>query len=275
MKTIESTPRRFAVIAVLVCAGLLAWGLLAPGVAFAQDPPTPPPPPPTRTPSPTPGPPTDTPEPTDTPNPTDTPAPSDTPVPTNTPKPPPPTNTPAPTNTPLPTNTARPTEAPSGPAGTAGPQPPTGSNPDCQSAVAGHVIDSSGGPATGATVLIEGADWSDAMLTNDTGQYGFDRLCPGLASLQAFLDDGHVSQLAELDLNGRDAVHVELSVALAGAVATDQSTPPQTLTPEPDMPATGNEGWLLLGAALLAAFLLLVAGTRRVMTIRERNGGQD
>jgi hypothetical protein len=141
--------------------------------------------------------------------------------------------------------------------------------------VAGNVIDASGGPARGATVLIEGADWSDAMLTNDGGQYGFDQLCPGLASLQAFLDDGQVSQLAELDLNGRDTVHVELNVASAGAVATDASTPQQTLTPGPDMPATGHEGWLMLGAALLAAFLLLVAGTRRVMTVRERNEGRD
>ena len=124
-------------------------------------------------------------------------------------------------------------------------------------------------------MLIEGAGWSDAMLTNDGGQYGFEQLCPGLASLQAFLDDGQMSQLAELDLNGRDTVHVELSVASAGAVATDASTPQQTLTPGPDMPATGHEGWLMLGAALLAAFLLLVAGTRRVMTVRERNKGRD
>ena len=113
------------------------------------------------------------------------------------------------------------------------------------------------------------------MLTNDAGQYGFGQLCPGLASLQAFLEDGHVSQLAELDLNGRDNVHVELSVASVGAVATGASTPQQTPTPGPDMPATGNAGWLLLGAALLAAFLLLVAGTRRVMTVRERTGERD
>lgn len=111
------------------------------------------------------------------------------------------------------------------------------------------------------------------MLSNDAGQYGFDQLCPGLASLQAFLEDGQTSQLAELDLNGQDTVHVELSVASVGA--TDASTPQQTPTPGPDMPATGNEGWLLLGAALLAAFLLLVGGTRRVMTIRERTGDRD
>ena len=112
------------------------------------------------------------------------------------------------------------------------------------------------------------------MLTGDTGQYGFAQLCPGLASLQAFLSDGQVSQLAELDLNGRDTVHVELSVASMGAAA-GESTPQQALTPGPDMPATGNEGWLLLGAALLAAFLLLVAGARRVMTVRERSEGRD
>ncbi len=266
MKTIESAPRRFAVIAVLVCASLLAWSAMAPGMAFADDPPTPPPPPPTRTPSPTPEPPTDTPEPTDTSVPTDTPTPTDTPAATNTV---------VPTHTPSPTNTAQPTQTPSGPVGTAGPQPPTGPNPDCQSTVAGNVIDASGGPASGATVLIEGADWSDAMLTNDGGQYGFDQLCPGLASLQAFLDDGHVSQLAELDLNGQDTVHIELSVASAEASATGASTAQQTVAPGPDMPDTGYEGWLLLGAALLAAFLLLVAGTRRVMAVRQRNEGRD
>ena len=260
MKTIESTPRRFAVLAAVICTSLLAWCLIAPAAAFADDPPTPPPPPPTRTHTPTPEEPTDTPVPTDTPSPTDTPIPSDTPIPTDTP---------VATETPLPTQTAQPTHTPPGPVGTAGPQPPSNPNSDCQSVVAGNVIDASGVPAGGATVLIEGANWSDAMLSNDAGQYGFDQLCPGLASLQAFLDDGHVSQLAELDLNGRDNVHVELSVG------TGASTPQQTPTPGPDMPATGNAGWLLLGAALLAAFLLLVAGTRRVMTVRERTGGRD
>jgi hypothetical protein len=141
--------------------------------------------------------------------------------------------------------------------------------------VAGNVIDASGGPARGATVLIEGVDWSDATLTNDGGQYGFNQLCPGQVGVQAFLDDGHVSQLAELDLNGQDTVHVELSVGSADASATGTSTPQQTVAPGPDMPDTGYEGWLLLGAALLAAFLLLVAGTRRVMTVRERNEGRD
>ena len=141
--------------------------------------------------------------------------------------------------------------------------------------MSGNVTGASGAPAMGATVLIEGATWSDAVLTNDAGQYGFSQLCPGLASLQAFLEDGQVSQLTELDLNGRDTVHIELSVASVGAVATNASTPQQTPTPGPDMPATGNEGWLLLGAALLATVLLLVGGTRRIMTIRERTGDRD
>ena len=271
MKTIRRNPGRAAVLAVLICTSLLAWCFFVPGLAFADDPPTPPPPPPTRTPTPTSAPPTDTPTPTDTPEPTDTPTPTDTPVATDTPVP---TDTPSPTDPPVPTNTAEPTETPPGAGATAGPQPPTGPNPDCRSVVVGKVIDASGGPARGATVLIEGVDWSDAMMTSDTGQYGFDQLCPGLASLQAFLSDGHVSQLAELDLNGRDTVQVELSVASGGA-AVGESTPQQTLTPGPDMPVTGNEGWLLLGAALLAVFLLLVAGTRRAMTVRERNGERE
>ena len=271
MKTIQRNPERAAVLAILICTSLLAWSLALPAVAFAQEPPTPPPPPPTRTPTPTPAPPTDTPAPTDTPVPTDTPLLTDTPVPTETPVL---TDTPAPTETSLPANTAVPTPTPAGPEGTPGPQSTTSPNPDCQSVVEGSVLDASGGPARGATVIIEGADWSDAMLSNDTGQYGFARLCPGLASVQAFLTDGKVSQLAELDLNGRDTIHVELSVASAQAGA-GESSPEQAVTPGPDMPATGNEGWMLLGAALLAAFLLLVAGARRVMTVRERNEGRD
>jgi hypothetical protein len=132
----------------------------------------------------------------------------------------------------------------------------------------------SGKPAAGATVLIEGTDWSDAMLTDDAGQYNFNQLCPGKASVQAYLADGQVSQLAELDLNGRDPVEVALSVAAAGAVVAE-ATSEQTSTPEPDMPVTGYTGWLLVGGAGLAAFLLLLAGTRRAITVRERSGGRD
>ncbi len=76
--------------------------------------------------------------------------------------------------------------------------------------------------------------------------------------------------MAELDLNGRDNVHVELSVA-TGSESAAQQTP----TSGPDMPVTGNEGWLLLGAALLAVFLLVIAGARRALTIRERTEERD
>lgn len=262
MKTIESTRGRFAFLAVLIYTVLLVLCLVVPGIAFADDPPTPPPAPPTRTPTPTPS---------DTPIPTDTPTPTNTPVPTDTSTP---TSTPTPSDTPVPTATPEPTHTPIA-VGTTGPLPTSNTNPDCQSVVTGRVFALSGVPAAGATVLIQGADWSDAMLTDDVGKYSFGQLCPGRASLQAFLTDGGVSQLAELDLNGRDNAHVELSVALAGATATGASTPQQATTPEPDMPATGNAGWLLLGAALLAVFLLLIAGTRRALTIRERTEEHD
>ena len=252
MKEDESTTGRFAFLTVLICTLVLVGCLIVPGLAFADSPPPPPPPPNT---------------PTNTPV---APEPTDTPEATNTPKPPAPTDTPVPTDTPLPTHT------PVSPVPTAGPPQPT-SKPSsaCQSAVMGTVFDATGGPALGATVIIEGADWSDAMLTNDAGQYGFSQLCPGKASLQAFLADGQVSQLAELDLNGRDPIQVELSVYSAGAATTIAPTPQQTPATGPDMPATGNEGWMLLGAALLAVFLLLVAGTRRAMTVRERNREHD
>ena len=260
MKTIKSTPGRFAYRAVLIGMALLAGFLIAPGAALADDPPPPPPPPNT---------PTYTPTPTNTATPTNTPTPTSTPTPTHTATP---TDTATPTTeAPVPTETTQPTQAPPGPVVTTGPQPTVKPNPDCQSTVAGSVLYAAGRPAAGATVLIEGADWSDATLTNDAGQYGFSRLCPGKASLQAFLPDGQVSQLAELDLNGRDSVHVELRVVSVGDVATGTSTPP----PGADMPATGNAGWLLLGAALLAAFLLIVAGTRRALTVRERTGKRD
>ena len=112
------------------------------------------------------------------------------------------------------------------------------------------------------------------MLTDAAGHYGFNRLCPGKASVQAFLADGQVSQLAELDLNGRDAVELALSVASTGALIVEETSEP-TPTPEPDMPVTGYTGWLLVGGGMLAAFLLLVAGTRRAITVRERSRGRD
>jgi hypothetical protein len=265
MKIFQPIPGRVAFHTVLILAVLAIWCLSAPYDAFADDPPTPPPAPPTSTYTPIPEDPTDTPEPSDTPEPTDTSVPTDTPVPTDTA---------VPTATPMPVQTAVPTETPPGPVETTGPQPTSNSRADCQSVVSGSVFTLSGRPAAGATVLIEGTDWSDAMLTDDAGQYSFNQLCPGKASVQAYLADGQVSQLAELDLNGRDPVEVALSVAAAGAVVAE-ATSEQTPTPEPDMPVTGYAGWLLVGGAGLAVFLLLVAGTRRAITVRERSGGRD
>jgi hypothetical protein len=102
------------------------------------------------------------------------------------------------------------------------------------------------------------------------GQYRFNQLCPGRVTLQAFLSDGQVSQLSELDLNGRDSAHVVLNISPART-----SSAQQTPTPGPDMPVTGNEGWLLLGAALLAVVLLAIAGTRRALTVQERTDERD
>ena len=265
MKIIQPTPGKVAFHTVLILAVLALWCLSAPCDAFADDPPTAPPAPPTSTYTPTPEDPTDTPEPSDTPEPTLTSVPTDTSIPTDTD---------VPTNTPMPAQTAVPTETPPGPVETTGPQPTSNPNTDCHSAVSGRVFTLSGRPAAGATVLIEGTDWSDAMLTDDAGQYGFNQLCPGKASVQAYLVDGQVSQLAELDLNGRDPVEVALSVAAAGAVVAEATSEP-TPTPEPDMPVTGYTGWLLVGGAGLAAFLLLVAGTRRAITVRQRSRRRD
>ena len=133
----------------------------------------------------------------------------------------------------------------------------------------GYVIDASGKRTRGATVLIEGEGWSNGMLTDDEGHYGFGGLCAGTATLQAFLPNGQTSQSARINLNGQEIIRVNLSVLSAGA-ATGAPAPQQSPTAEPDMPVTGYSGLLLAGAALLGALLLLLGGTRRVLGAHER-----
>ncbi len=243
--------------ATLSCAILVGWFLLGPAGAWAQPlPATPTSEPPTPTPTPT------TPSPTPTPT---TPSPTPTPV---TPSPTPTTPSPTPTRrpaspTPKDTNTP-PSQPPAQPQGT--PRPP---DPACQSVVEGYVIDARGERTRGATVLIEGEGWSNGMLTDDEGHYGFGGLCAGTATLQAFLPNGQTSQAARINLNGQEIIRVNLSALSAGA-ATGAPAPQQSPTAEPDMPTTGYSGLLLAGAGLLGALLLLLAGTRRVLGVHER-----
>ncbi len=140
--------------------------------------------------------------------------------------------------------------------------------------VEGYVIDATGERTTGATVLIEGEGWSNGMLTDDQGHYGFGGLCAGPATLQAFLPDGQASQSAWINLNGKEIIRLNLSALSAGA-ATGSPAPQQSPTAEPNMPTTGYSGLLLAGAALLGALLLLLAGTRRALGVRERTKHHD
>jgi hypothetical protein len=267
MRTSEPTLRRCGSRRILSSLVLLAWMLSYTGISYANGTPPPPPPPPPATPTDTPRP-TDTPEPTDTAEATETPEPTDTSKPTNTPKPP---ATPQATDTIMPTATSEPTDAasPGQPAPSEGQTEELTNRSDCQSSVQGAVSDSSGQEARGATVIIEGEAWSDSILTNDSGQYGFAGLCAGTVTLTAYLADGQVSQRAHIPLNGRDSVQVDLSTALTQAtVAATAVIAQQTATPEPGLPATGYPGWVLAGAVLLGLTLLLPAGILRVL--RER-----
>jgi hypothetical protein len=138
------------------------------------------------------------------------------------------------------------------------------------------VFDGAGQKATGATVSIQGEGWSNAMMTDDNGHYGFGGLCAGVVTLQAHLQEGQTSQAAQANLNGKDSVQLDLRVRQVGAATVTQAPPPQpTVTPEPDMPATGYSGLLLVGAALLGALLLILAGTRRALSVEEQSRDGD
>ncbi len=279
----------FASLVAAVCAFLVALSLAGFQNAVVQAQPPPPsvtPIEPSLTPltppATTPAPPTDTPVP-----PTNTPVPpTNTPVPpTNTPVPPtntpvPPTNTPVPpTNTPVPTEVSpskTPTNPPSRPPAT--PRP----DPNCQSVVEGSVLDAASKGVQGATVSIEGAGWSKTMLTDDNGHYGFGGLCPGTAVLRAALPGGRVSSTVTVELDGKKHLYFDLTLSPAGsavptqvaATATRSAAYP-TATGEPNMPATGYEGWLLVGGAILGSLLLFTAGMRRVLGSRDRPGGRQ
>ena len=138
------------------------------------------------------------------------------------------------------------------------------------------MFDGTGQQATSATVHIQGEGWSNAMMTDDHGHYGFGGLCAGTVTLQAHLLEGETSQTAQTNLNGKDSVRVDLRVQQAGASAvTAAPTPQPAVTPEPHMPATGYSGLLLVGAALLGALLLIIAGTRRALSVEEQHQDGD
>jgi hypothetical protein len=144
------------------------------------------------------------------------------------------------------------------------------------SVVEGDVLDAAGQKAPAATVHITGAGWSNAMMTDDNGHYGFGGLCAGTVTLQAYLLEGPTSQTAQTNLNGKDSVRLDLRVQQTGSAPVTQAPTPQpTVPPEPDMPATGYSGLLLVGAALLGALLLILAGTRRALSAEEQSRDGD
>jgi hypothetical protein len=141
-------------------------------------------------------------------------------------------------------------------------------NPDCQSLVEGYVVNLAGQRVAGATVTIEGPDWSNGIMTDDGGHYGFGGLCAGTVTLQAALPNGRNTSPATANLDGQSSVHIDLSVSPAGVTGTTlpvatTAAAQQTPTPTPEMPTTGYANWLLVGGALLGLLLLLSAGARR------------
>jgi hypothetical protein len=141
--------------------------------------------------------------------------------------------------------------------------------------VEGYVLDGADQRVSGATVTINGEGWSAGMLTDDTGHYGFGGLCAGTATLQAAAQ-GQTSPASSVSLTGQNSVQLDLMLSPGNKTVPSATTAAgQTPTPEPEMPATGHSGWLLVGGALLGALLLLSAGARRLMGVREPTRNRD
>jgi hypothetical protein len=125
----------------------------------------------------------------------------------------------------------------------------------------------------GATVKIEGDGWSNGMLTDDNGHFGFSGLCAGAAIVRPVLPDGQVGNTSTVALDGSNNVYLDLSFVPAGAAAPAEATvaDQQTPTPEAGMPVTGFPGWSIAGGALLAVLLMMSAGARRVLGSNEQS----
>ena len=128
------------------------------------------------------------------------------------------------------------------------------------------MLNAAGQQVAGATVRITATGWSNQMMTDNSGHYGFGSLCGGSYTLQATLPNGRTTQAATASVTGQNSVRLDLRVS-----ATASSTPVQpSPTYEPNMPTTGFSGWLLLGGVAVGLLLLLFAGARRVL-----GSGQD
>jgi cytoskeletal protein RodZ len=258
---------------VALCTILLVWLVLPPQAAIAQAPPPPPPDTPTATPTATY---TATPSATatDTATPTNTATPTQTATSTHTTTP---TNTSTATYTAAPVNTHPPDQPdPTSTEATRHPKktPGAGPDPDCQSLVEGYVIDAEGQHTPGATVIIDGADWTNRLMTDDNGHYGFGGLCAGPATLRATLPNGQVTQAFAVTLQGKDTVHLDLGLAAAATIVPTGTAIARQATPTavPNMPNTGYSGWMLAGGVFMGLVLLLVTGVRRAFATQERTG---
>jgi hypothetical protein len=141
--------------------------------------------------------------------------------------------------------------------------------------VQGLVLGRAGQPVAGATVTIQGDGWSNSILSDDQGRFGFGGLCSGSATLQAVLPGGQGTGAVTVSLSGTNQLNVTLSVAPGQAAATATAPTGQTPsspgpTAEPEMPTTGAGSWLLIGGAALGMLLLLSASVRRALVMHDR-----
>jgi hypothetical protein len=148
--------------------------------------------------------------------------------------------------------------------------------------VAGRVLNTAGQGVAGATVTIQGQGWSNGIMTDDQGRYGFAGLCSGTAVLQAFLPNGQASPAVSVSLTGQNSVPLDLGPNLGGTSVVPTASGQETAAPttaatasEAEMPTTGFSGWLLAGGAGLAALLLLTAGARRRLRGGDAAGGRE
>jgi hypothetical protein len=88
-----------------------------------------------------------------------------------------------------------------------------------------------------------------------------------MATLSATMPDGQTGAAANVTFDGQNSIYLDLGVSQSDETTPTASTgtpaPQQTPVVEADMPATGFSGWLLAGAGLLGALLLVSAGLRR------------
>ncbi len=158
-------------------------------------------------------------------------------------------------------------------------EPAAKPNPNCQSVLEGTVTNQAGQAVAGASVKIQGEDWSRGMLSDDNGRFGFGGLCPGSVTVMAALPGQQMSAQKTVELDGKTTSQVDLRVSQGGGTQPTSTPQPATATrqqaeatatPEPSMPSTGFQGWILVGVALLGTLALILTGARQIVVARSR-----